>query len=382
MQTEERLQPIVGRLEANDADLRVKRRGENPDIEVKFSTLTVSNIGKNRQMIIAGTAHNVLPSVDISLKGVFGPFRWSDMKRTPLSGMISLKRLNLNQMQSLGGTGSGYAIVAGPFNHLDMHGSLNSHDFHSLNSRIPTSMTLDLAATLDGATGNTWFHEARAHFLHSDIYAYGSLIYDDLGRRHTELFLKSRDTDCGEISNLLLASAPPLLGNLDFDAHSKVLSGHNSLIDRLNLTGNFRVTDARFRNEQIQTRIEKLSRRIQQSHLKGMPSLKDTSLTLVGNVVVEGGAAQFPSLQLRTPGLIAVGEGALSLAKPTIAMHGQMELDSSLSRAIGGFKGILALPLDPFFSKHGMTVVPFVLDGPVADPILKTLQPKRPKTSN
>ena len=163
--TEERLQVRVTHIEARNATIRIQRRGDHPELSFTFGRFQVGNIGKDQEMTIESDVHNAFPSADLSLNGKFGPFHWTDMKRTPLHGQVRLRHLDLGQFAGAGGTATGSATVSGPFDDLKVDGFLESPDFYSINAESGAKLTFDFSAVMNGSSGNTWFLATKTHFF-------------------------------------------------------------------------------------------------------------------------------------------------------------------------------------------------------------------------
>jgi hypothetical protein len=60
-----------------------------------------------------------------------------------------------------------------------------------------------------------------------------------------------------------------------------------------------------------------------------------------------------------------------------IDLHGSLAMHATLSKAAGGIKSVLLMPLDPFFKKHGAgAVVPVRIAGTYSHPVFKVLLTK------
>jgi hypothetical protein len=70
-----------------------------------------------------------------------------------------------------------------------------------------------------------------------------------------------------------------------------------------------------------------------------------------------------------TPGATARGGGTYSLLNKRIDLHGKLAMQASLSKAAGGIKSLLLLPLDPFFKKKNAgAVLPVKITGTYSHP--------------
>ena len=77
----------------------------------------------------------------------------------------------------------------------------------------------------------------------------------------------------------------------------------------------------------------------------------------------------FSSLNYNVPGADVALNGIYSLDGNQFDFHGKARLKAKLSEMISGWKSILLMPVDPFFSKNGAgTEVPISITGTRSDP--------------
>ncbi len=361
---EERLQAIVNHLTAQGAELDVQQRAGVPKLHITFSRLDVGQIEKDQPMSIAAELHNEFPTADILLNGHFGPLIWSDTKRTPVAVRFKIIRLDLNHFASAGGTAVGDGESNGPFDHLRVSGHIGVPNFHTSNFRTSTQLTLEGSAIVNGATGNTWIMGTNIRFENSEVQVRGSVIYGPDDRRRATLLLTSAHARIEDLLGLYLDAKPPVAGLMTFHGQASFATGIQPFLNRVKLAGDFRIDDTHFRNLEIQRKLDNLSFRIRKIKVKrGTPPASVRS-TLAGKLSAEKGRAVFSNMQLTSPGLDFRGSGILNLVDPELDLRGLLHVQSSLSRAVGGFKGIVAFPLNHFFrSERRGAAIPFRIFG-------------------
>jgi len=93
-----------------------------------------------------------------------------------------------------------------------------------------------------------------------------------------------------------------------------------------------------------------------QSQMDGEFELGDSKLT-------------FNSLDYKVPGADIALNGVYTLDGNQFDFHGKARLKAKVSEMVGGWKSILLMPVDPFFSKNGAgTEVPISITGTRSDP--------------
>ena len=172
---------------------------------------------------------------------------------------------------------------------------------------------------------------------------------------------------------LALASkaVPPMLtGQLVLQAKLVVPPGKDPVLQKMQLNGQFSLSDTRFTNEKMKDAIAQLSRRGQ-----GKPD--DTSITDVaadfrGDFKLEHSTITFASLQFQEPGARADVQGSYGIASGDLNFVGQVSLDAKVSDTMTGAKHVLLKPFDPLFKKHGAgTWLPVEVTGTRDKPDIK-----------
>jgi hypothetical protein len=178
----------------------------------------------------------------------------------------------------------------------------------------------------------------------------------------------------GKIQDLLklaVRTNPPIMtGTVQLNSKFDLAPGAASVADRLKLAGRFRVLRAHFTNEKIQKKIDDLSMRT-----RGMMALlqknmiEDVNANLRGVFGLESGTMRFSQLQFNIPGTRVDLTGQYSLDGRVFDFHGKARLDARLSQMVTGWKHVLLVPADPFFSKHGAgTELPVRISGTESEP--------------
>ena len=72
---------------------------------------------------------------------------------------------------------------------------------------------------------------------------------------------------------------------------------------------------------------------------------------LKGNVTLAGGVANFSDLAFGVPGAFARMQGTYNIVNHRIDLHGQMHVDTKISKTSSGMKSFFLTVMDPFFKK-------------------------------
>ena len=86
--------------------------------------------------------------------------------------------------------------------------------------------------------------------------------------------------------------------------------------------------------------------------------------TMKGDFRMENGVITLPTLDYTVPGAVVNLKGTYGVDSGAIAFEGVARMEATVSQIVGGWKGILLKPVDPFFKKGGAgTQVPIHIRG-------------------
>jgi len=175
---------------------------------------------------------------------------------------------------------------------------------------------------------------------------------------------------------LAIRTDPPVMyGNLRLKARLYLPPGDAPVPQKMELNGNFDVSQASFSGEKIQQKINLLSR-LGQGHPKD-PDLhinppqpeSNAPAEVKGDFSVAGGRMDFPDLEFSVPGAKIDMAGVYTLDGSKFDFHGKAKLDAHVSQMTTGWKSALLKMADPFFAKDGYgMVVPIEVNGTKSDP--------------
>ena len=171
----------------------------------------------------------------------------------------------------------------------------------------------------------------------------------------------------GRIEDLLRLAVqsekPILLGAARLQAKLVIPPEKKKVIDKLQLNGEFVLSQATFTDAGVQTKLIGLSRRG-----RGMnqgEEVGEVLSNLRGRFVVENAAANFSSLTFSVPGAAVELAGRYGLRDEMIDFKGKLKMQATLSQvAGGGVKGFFLKAFDPFFKeKDAGMVLPIKIAG-------------------
>jgi len=364
---------VVGRITADGAVLEVDRTDQSkPPLRFEIHQLTLNNVGRGRAMSYRAALRNPEPPGEITSTGQFGPFNMDDHGKTPLSGSYSFEHADLGLFHLVAGTLSSKGTFKGILERIEVHGSTAIPDFEAKSSGHPVNLTTQFHAFVKGTNGDVLLDPADSHIEQTGIISTGGIVGMQGQKGKTvSLEMTVRQGYIQDLMRLLMKSPrPPMVGVIGFQAKAVVPPSGGKFLERLNLTGDFGIGDARFTNPKTRKNIDVLSERAR-GDKNDDNDPQNVISNLKGHVVVRNGVAQFSNLTFGVPGALAQLDGTFNLLDQRIDLHGDLTMQADLSDATKGVKSFLLKAVDPFFKnkkRNAGAVVPIHIGGTYSHP--------------
>jgi hypothetical protein len=364
---------VVDRLVCDRAQLIINtlKPGKLP-LDFEIENLEMTSIAPGAPMHFDANLTNPKPVGNILSSGTFGPWQADSPRDTPVSGSYSFNHADLSTIKGIGGILSSTGTYDGVLDRIVVDGATDTPDFRIAISGRPVPLHTDFHAIVDGTNGDTYLEPVKARILDSWLTANGSVVRTEEPKgHHVELDVVIEKGKIDDLLKLAIRTDPPVMtGAVRLKTHFDLPPGEADAANRLKLEGNFWAMDAHFTNDQIQEKIDALSRRTQgklkQAH-DGSPDV--VSSELQGTFNMADALISFSQLQFQIPGTQANLTGQYSLDGNQFDFHGKLRMEAKLSQMVTGWKSILLKPVDPFFSKNGAgTEVPFKITGTKSEP--------------
>ncbi len=369
-----KIQIVVDHLVCDKTQLIINtlKPGKLP-LEFDIAKLTMTRIGPNRPMHFDANLTNPKPVGNIISSGSFGPWQPDSPRDTPVSGSYSFDHADLSTIKGIGGILSSTGKYEGVLDKIAVDGSTDTPDFRIAISGRKVPLHTDFKAIVDGTNGDTYLQPVRARVLNSWLVANGSVVRTKDPKGHdVQLDVVMEKGRIEDLLKLGIRTDPPIMtGIVRLKTKFNLPPGEPDVANRLQLSGNFEVSDAHFTNEKIQGKLDALSVRSQ-----GKPKLAQhnnvpdqVQSDMKGTFDLRNGVISFSQLDFRIPGTQVALTGTYSLDGNIFDFRGTARLDAKVSQMVTGWKSILLKPVDPFFSKNGAgTEVPFKITGTKSEP--------------
>jgi hypothetical protein len=350
-------------------------------LDFEISRVVLHEIGPGKPMKFEATLVNPKPIGDIQSTGYVGPFQQESPGDTPVWGSYYFNNANLATFKGIAGILSSTGKYQGPLNHLSVDGQTTVPDFRLNTGNHPMPLHTVFHATVDGVTGDTYLDPVEAQLAHSRFTVRGSVVKarDAAGHpigHHITLDVVMESARIEDFLKLAVHTDPPVMnGDLRMKAQLYLPPGDIPVAQKLQLKGNFDVSQAAFGSDKIQQKINLVSK-LGQGHPKD-PGLRvnppqpesNAPAEVKGDFNLAAGRMDFPDLEFSVPGATIDMAGVYTLDGSKFDFHGKAKLEAHPSQMMTGWKSLLLKMADPFFSKDGYgTVVPIEISGTKAEP--------------
>ncbi len=368
---------FVGEMRCTDTVLTLgtDKPGKVP-LRFVIQSLTLRSIGAGKPLDFAAVLTNPRPSGQIESRGIFGPWNADHPGETGIGGTYSFRNADLSTFKGISGMLSSDGAYEGTLDKVIVDGKTDTPDFQVKISGHKVAFHTRFHAIVDGTDGDTYLQPVKARFLHSTLVARGYVVrVQGEPGRHTCLEVSMDHAHIEDLLRLGVRTDPPVMeGQVVLHTSVDLPPGQEDVAHRLRLKGNFAIVNGHFSSEKIQRKVDELSLRSQgevemahqeekngaheivRSQMRGDFSLLDASLNLA-------------NLHFDVPGASVKLAGVYSLDGAKFNFIGTADMQATVSRMVGGWKGLLLMPVDRFFKKNGAgTEVPFKIDGTESEP--------------
>jgi hypothetical protein len=166
-----------------------------------------------------------------------------------------------------------------------------------------------------------------------------------------------------DVLKLVVDSPKPMLtGDVNVRTTVKIPPGKQRLRERIVLNGQFGLDEARFTDAQVQGKLHELSRRSQGKDEGEAMARVMTSLS--GSFELARGMLSLRRLSFHVPGARVDLNGTYALDGGALDLEGTLQMQATVSQAVGGFKSIFIKPFDALFKQKGAgAVIPIKITG-------------------
>lgn len=358
---------IIRRVQADGTILRILPRDPKKDPlvwDIQKLDLTPSASRKVMMEYDAVLTNAKPPGLVIS-KGFFGPWDGEEPGDSPLEGEYDFRRADLGVFKGINGKLDSKGKFGGQLNYLVADGEATVPDFSLDLAQHSVRLATRFHAIIDGTNGNTFLDPVEAQLGRSRFTCKGEVAKreGDTGKRIV-IDVDMRDARLEDVLFLAMKGDRPFMrGPLRLFTTLEIPPGPGTIAQRLRLhRGKFQIIDAHFTSPTVQQKIDEFSRRAQSQQAE--EAAKEVPVRMKGEFALAAGRIAFSSLGFEVPGAQVELAGDYAFLQDAIDFAGNVRLDAKVSQVVGGWKGAMLKPADPFFSKRGAgTYLPVKISG-------------------
>ena len=376
----------IDEIVASDAEIDILRaKADKPTLVFAIHKLNIKSFQPNQPAAFHATLQNPRPIGEIETEGELGPWNAQEPSHTPLIGKYEYTHADLGEFPGISGYLSSKGEFQGVLDYISVLGKTEIPDFTVAAGGHPMALTTEFDAIVDGTNGNTYLKSVNAHFLHTSLLISGE-IAKNFGEADRKISLKvvSQSARVEDLLKIAVKSSDPMLTG-DASINTKVdlrLHRGQNIFDRLALSGQFGIAEAKFSSSETQNKINTLSQKA--LGRPGDTAVDDAASDFNGNFTLKNGTMNFTNLQFAVAGAAVKLNGSYDLRGESVDFHGTLRMNAKLSQTTTGAKSVLLKFVDPFFAKDGAgALLPIKIQGSRANPSFGLeLHRANAKTSN
>jgi hypothetical protein len=386
----------IDRMECTGAELvmETSKPGKLP-LQIEIAHLKLTGITSAGAMNYDAELTNPRPVGTIHATGSFGPLPGADLGEAPVQGEYRFDHADLASFKGIAGILSSTGRYQGTLRDMTVDGETDTPDFRLTHFGTAMALHTRFHAKVDGTNGDTWLQPVDATLGRSHFTAVGQVVrvprpdapQQSLGH---DIAL-AVNVDRARIEDFLRLTSRSgkvlLTGDVTLKTKLHIPPGAAPVQERLKLDGDFALEQAQFTSTKFQDRIQQLSLRGQgrPDELKS-PDAASVRSEMKGSFQLAGGVVTLPALAYTVPGAVIQLKGTYGIEGGALDFSGTVRTEATVSKMVGGWKGLLLKPADRFFKKDGAgTQVPIRIEGTREDPKfgvdfgrLKSTSPERP----
>ena len=363
-------------IECNGAHLTLEtsKPGKLP-MEIAIAHFKLTNAGSGDAMGFDAELTNPRPVGAIHTTGTVGASHAADLGEYPIRGDYRFEHADLATFKGIAGILSSTGHYEGTLRDLAVDGQTDTPDFRLRPFDNPLPLHTNFHAKVDGTNGDTWLEPVDATLGRSHFTAQGQIVRvpasgpGGVQQSAGHDIALTIDVDRARIEDFLrLASSgetPIMTGAVTTKATLHIPPGAAPVHERMQLNGSFTLDQAEFTSKKIQDRIEELSER-GQGRPKDVKTADPASVRsqMEGEFQMANGVIQLPVLTYTVPGATIQLKGRYGVEGGSLDFAGTAKMEATVSKMVGGWKGILLKPLDRHFEKNGAgTEIPIHIKG-------------------
>lgn len=344
----------IARVIATNARLSIMPRQADKDPRVfDIFSLLLEDLTFVSPSRYTATLTNPIPFGRIETEGSFGPWARGEPSATPLDGVFTFDA-DLGTIKGIAGHLDAEGRFGGILDRIAVSGRTSTPDFSipKLKAQaLPLETTFE--AVVDGTNGDVRLERVESTLADSHFTSTGDIVgTKGIRGKRVVLEVRSDDARMEDVLGLTVrATPPPMTGHLTLETSFDLPQGEADVLDKLLLSGKVAIKSGRFTSDNVQDKIDELSRRG-----RGRPedqSIDNVVSNLATAFTLKDGVITLRGLTYAVQGATVAMDGTYALESGVLDFAGVARLRASVSETQTGFKHFLLKAVDPLFRKGG-----------------------------
>ena len=376
----------INTIECKDAHLTLEtsKSGKLP-LTFDIAQLKLTDVTADGTMHFDAQLKNPRPTGAIQTSGTVGPWDVDDPGETPVAGDYIFHHADLGVFKGIAGIMESKGKFNGALRNMTVDGTTDTPDFRLTMFGTPVPLHTTFRAVVDGTNGDTWLRPVDAVLGRSRFTVEGEVVRSQVvtspsgaelrpAGRDISLAVNVEDGRMDDFMRLTSKTGTPLLtGDLTLKTTLDIPPGTQLVHERMKLKGSFSLEGAEFTSEKIQDYVEELSLRGQGDAKEAKQAKQNGGESVLSamqsDFTIGEGIVNLPDLKYTVPGAEIDLAGQYGIEGSTLNFAGKARLQATVSKIVGGWKGILLKPADRIFKKDGAgTEIGVHVDGTRDDP--------------
>ena len=358
---------FIGQIDMQDSSIEFPSSDtDTSPFKVMVKAATLDNVNLHSPSAFHVELVTNEPQGVIRSTGQLGPWNWDDAGRTLLTGSFTFNQADLSTVGDVKGLLNAQGKFNGLLGHVICNGRIEVPQFGTTNGSHVLPLSTTFQATVNGLNGDTVLNDVESRLNRTIIKVQGEIKGD--GQQPGKTARLHLSVDEGRVDDLLLlftrSEQPSMTGTINLQADVDLPPGDPNFLKKLELRGDFGMSDSRFTKGSTQAPINHLSESAEGMSKSEEKQDPNTVLSdIKGHVSAHNGIASLSHVSFIIPGADANMSGTYNLLDKAVHLEGTLRTTGEISDTTSGLKAGFLKLLSPFLKKHSVTVVPFKITG-------------------
>ncbi|HVW83111.1 MAG TPA: AsmA-like C-terminal region-containing protein [Bryobacteraceae bacterium] len=364
---------VIGAMRIEDGAIDVSSGTDGkPPVEFLVHSLTLHDLGPDRNLRFEVALHNPKPSGEVRARGTIGSLDAKDPGHASAAGDFTFTNADLTADDAITGLLNASGQFHGPLKMLAVKGTADVPRFEVRSSNHTVHIAARFDTTVNAMDGSAALNEIVTHFDRTTVTARGT-VANDAGRPGKTLTVNAtvEDGRVEDLVKLFSRDTPGMQGAIRFQARFTIPPGPPDFLTKLRAEGEFAIRHARFTNPNAQAPVNRLSASAEgesKQEAREHPVLATAEIH--GRVMDRNGVARLTHVVFATPGVQGELAGTFALKPRNVDLNGKFETSGKLADTTSGFKALIVKAMGPLWPKKGkVKEIPFTITGRAGHPV-------------